>query len=72
MSGLQGSICKVSLGLPKLLCQRMETGGRSLGPDGKPAVFAALVLLHKLQRSGHLFEVIYLGPLLMVRVFPGA
>ena len=64
-----GSIGKVSLGLPELLRQRMETGGRSLG---ELVIFVDLMLLHELQRSGYLFEVIYLGPPLIGWAFPGA
>jgi len=36
----------------------METGRRSLGFGGELVIFADLMLLHELQRSGHLFEVI--------------
>lgn len=66
-----GSIGKVSLGLPELFRQRMETGGRSFGLGGELAVFADLILLHEFQRSGHLFEVIHLSPSLIGWAFPG-
>ena len=67
-----GSIGKVSLGLPELLCQIMETGGCGLGLGGELVIFADLMLPHELQSSGHLFEVIHLGPPLISRAFPGA
>ena len=50
----------------------METGGRSLGLGGELIIFAEPMLLHELQRCGHLFEVIHLGPPLIGRALPGA